>query len=332
MHAIRVLVNHARAQRARHMLPWKELRCRHAIVTDVARQGRPLPRRRARALRGQRRWKAGPAVARPRGGAPSCRSIRASRTRPSAITDCAGSRSRCASASRRWSSRPANRSKWTRSEVAEPLQRGVVADVPLLTGVHSSDLELAPDLQREMKPTHVAVLSDNAPSLGTGVGTGRVGVADDPVVLRTESVAVGPAWPSRSPPAFRSPSHAPRPAAQGHDAVRSTCVFRIRSSCAVHSRPEPPVSVDQPHSIWAHRGEGTPWPERQGIVRPDPTSAPPRSQCIIADQKRRVRCGSSASATRPAQRLSAAWWWTREDRGEHLAFQSKKPSAWPASR
>jgi hypothetical protein len=106
----------------------------------------------------------------------------------------------------------------------EPLQSGVVADVPMLVGPDFSNrlagsLVQTPEVKRGLAWT--SILNDNALRL-----TGQVSEIDvsDPRLTRLVMMngvrVVAPIWPNGARQSVRTPSHARRSQCEGHDAPR----------------------------------------------------------------------------------------------------------------
>ncbi|MBI5170828.1 MAG: FtsQ-type POTRA domain-containing protein [Candidatus Eisenbacteria bacterium] len=235
------------------MLPWKELRRRHAIVTDVRVKGvRYLDaarvRRAAAVVEGQdllsldlaavrRRVQADPRVAKADVRHHGLRGIEIEvRERIPALVVTAGEPIEVDST----------------GVLLEPLQRGVVADVPLLTGVHASDLEPGTRIRSdEMKRglAWAAVLSDNALRLSGQVSELDVSESRTTrLVLMNGIRVVGPAWPV----SLRQLSglRATLLDLQRKGMMPGEVDVRIPNQVIVRdTQPTELVSVDQPHSI-----------------------------------------------------------------------------------
>lgn len=250
--ALRVLVVML-ALGALAMLPWKELRRRHAIVTAVHVKGvRYLDvsrvRRAAGVVEGQdllsldlaavrRRVQADPRVANATVRHHGLRGIEIEvRERVPALVVTTGEPIEVDST----------------GVLLEPLQRGVVADVPLLTGVRSSDLEPGTRIRsEEMKRglAWAAVLSDNALRLSGQVSELDVSESRTTrLVLMNGIRVVGPAWPV----SLRQLSglRATLLDLQRKGMMPGEVDVRIPNQVIVRdTQPTELVSVDQPHSI-----------------------------------------------------------------------------------
>jgi cell division septal protein FtsQ len=235
------------------MLPWKELRRRHAIVTDVRVKGvRYLDAARVRRASGvvegqdllsldlaavRRRVQADPRVAKADVRHHGLRGIEIEvHERVPALVVTTGEPIEVDST----------------GVLLEPLQRGVVADVPLLTGVRSSDLEPGTRIRsEEMKRglAWAAVLSDNALRLSGQVSELDVSESRTTrLVLMNGIRVVGPAWPV----SLRQLSglRATLLDLQRKGMMPGEVDVRIPNQVIVRdTQPTELVSVDQPHSI-----------------------------------------------------------------------------------